>query len=291
MISKPMLAVNSDLDKIKYPVLATEKLDGIRALVINGKAVSRNFKPIPNHYIRGLLEQYFEEVGGAVDGELLVKGNFNEVSSAIMSRDGRPDFTYCVFDYVKEDVKTPYWKRVEDMNLLPKYPHIKLLIPTMIESADHLLVYEEQCLGQGYEGVMIRSQHSPYKEGRSSVKEGYLLKIKRFSDAEAEVIGFEELLHNNNELKQDVFGHADRTSHKDNMIPGNTLGALKVRDIVSGVEFSVGTGLDQITRKAIWDNQHEYLNKIISYKHQAAGQKDLPRFPVFRGFRHLNDMS
>jgi len=53
MITKPMLAGKcTNKNNIKYPVLATPKLDGIGCLVIDGNAVSRTFKPIPNKYIR-----------------------------------------------------------------------------------------------------------------------------------------------------------------------------------------------------------------------------------------------
>ena len=58
MITKPMLAGKvKDLDKIDYPVYATPKLDGIRAVMIDGKLVSRNFKAIPNNFTRTKFEK------------------------------------------------------------------------------------------------------------------------------------------------------------------------------------------------------------------------------------------
>ncbi len=42
---KPMLSHTiEDTSKIKFPVLVSQKLDGIRCLIINGVAVSRNSK-------------------------------------------------------------------------------------------------------------------------------------------------------------------------------------------------------------------------------------------------------
>ena len=37
-----------DVDSLKYPVMASAKLDGIRALVSDGIVLSRSGKPIPN---------------------------------------------------------------------------------------------------------------------------------------------------------------------------------------------------------------------------------------------------
>ena len=92
MITKPMLAGKcTDLDKLQYPVLATPKLDGIRCLIIQGEdgrphAVSRKFKPIPNHHIRKWLEGNCP-VG--FDGELMLRGGtFQETASAVMRHNG-----------------------------------------------------------------------------------------------------------------------------------------------------------------------------------------------------------
>lgn len=53
---KPILAGEvTDPEKIKFPVYASPKYDGIRALVVDGLLVSRTLKPIPNHYIRSML--------------------------------------------------------------------------------------------------------------------------------------------------------------------------------------------------------------------------------------------
>ncbi|KKK86939.1 hypothetical protein LCGC14_2758210, partial [marine sediment metagenome] len=58
-ITKPMLAATlKDVNQLDYSkgYLATQKLDGIRALMIDGKLVSRTFKSIRNNHIRTMLE-------------------------------------------------------------------------------------------------------------------------------------------------------------------------------------------------------------------------------------------
>ena len=62
MITKPLLAATlkevNDLDFANNNYyLCTPKLDGIRALMINGKLVSRTFKSIRNTFIREALEK------------------------------------------------------------------------------------------------------------------------------------------------------------------------------------------------------------------------------------------
>jgi DNA ligase-1 len=137
---------------------------------------------------------------------------------------------------------------------------------------------------------MIRQPGSKYKCGRSTLKEQILLKLKRFYDAEAKVIGFEEKMKNDNKLERDEFGLAKRSSKKDGMIPADTLGALIVEDLKTGVKFGLGSGFDDELKKEIWSHQRKYKNKIVKYKYQSVGVKDAPRFPVFLGFRSKLDL-
>jgi DNA ligase-1 len=69
------------------------------------------------------------------------------------------------------------------------------------------------------------------------------------------------------------------------MVPTNTLGSLRVRDIKTNKEFNIGTGFDDATRQWVWDYKEKLINEIVKYKHQPSGSDELPRFPVFLGFR------
>jgi DNA ligase 1 len=288
-ITKPMLACTLEgMDSIVFPVLATQKLDGIRCLIQNGQAVSRNFKPIQNSYIR---EQLSKGLPDGLDGELILEGKeFNEVSSAVMREDGTPDFRYYVFDYVSGDLDDTYTNRMAALDKLPLPSFCVKLLPKVILNLPTLLAYENKCVGEGYEGVMIRTPDSPYKCGRSTSREGYLQKIKRFTDSEAVIVDFEERLHNENEATTDLLGHTKRSSHQENMVKTGTLGALRVKDIKTQIEFKIGTGYDDALRQEIWDNKDKYSKLLVKYKSQAAGAKDAPRFPVFIGFRSADDL-
>jgi DNA ligase-1 len=295
MITKPMLAASmtGDFKDLTYPLIASVKVDGIRCLIKDGVALSRSFKPIPNLYIQEKLSV----LPSGLDGELIIladtgEASFNDSQSGIMTVEGTPNFCYVLFDYVEDSLIKPYRERFTSLiNLnLPSYCSIVQSI--VVDSAEELLSFEEVMVSHGKEGIMTRSANGPYKCGRATFKSQDLVKIKRFIDSEAIILGFEEQLHNNNEATIDNLGHTKRSSHKDNMIRANTLGTLLVRDIISGIEFGIGTGkgLTAELKKAIWENKEAYLGRIITYRSQKCGAKDKPRIPSFHGFRDDKDM-
>ena len=293
MIIRPMLAGKcpEDLNLLKYPVLVTPKIDGIRCLKVGGKALTRSFKPIRNIFVRKYIETNFPN---GVDGELVLKGGtFQETTSAIMSEQGKPDFEYCVFDYVYDSsaIKKSYRVRIQELKKLPIIFRKINILPKRILTSSALLAYEKLCISRGFEGIMIRDPKGLYKCGRSTTKEGWLLKLKRFETSEAEIIGFEERMHNANEIKTNAFGNIKRSSVREHLIPLGYLGALIVKDCQTSLTFKVGTGFDANLQKQIWDNKDKYFGEIVTYKYQACGVKELPRFPVFVGFRDITDIS
>ena len=94
-ITKPMLADKCErLNALSFPLLATPKLDGIRCLKLNGRALTRSFKPVSNRFIREWIEANLPD---GLDGELIVKGTtFNETAGHVGRESGEPDFTFAV---------------------------------------------------------------------------------------------------------------------------------------------------------------------------------------------------
>lgn len=299
MIKRPILAEKiepSELENLKYPVLVSPKLDGIRCLIVDGKALSRSFKPIPNLFIQSLLSK--QELNG-LDGELVLEGKtFNETQSIVMSESSEPvDFVYYCFDYVgKNGLNHPFELRLKDLEEVVQGSNNKWMVAVpqlLAHSSEAIITTETTFLSQGYEGLMIRGCNSPYKNGRSTKKEGYLLKLKKFEDAEAVVVGFVEATTNTNELEKNELGLSKRSHKKAGKVRAGYLGAFLVKDLKTGTEFEIGTGdgLTKDIRAHIWNNQDKYLNKLIKYKHQPSGSKDKPRFPVWLGFRDERDLS
>jgi DNA ligase 1 len=67
-MDRPMLAAAyRDGVYLSFPLLATPKIDGVRAIMVNGRLVSRSFKLIPNANLRMELESLLLE---GADGEI-----------------------------------------------------------------------------------------------------------------------------------------------------------------------------------------------------------------------------
>ena len=147
-IFKPMLATDADLTKLRFPLLASPKLDGVRAVVRGGVVYSRSNKPIPNKYVQELFSGYEH-----FDGELIVglphsKTVYRDTVSHVMSNDKRDfDVKFYVFDHV-QDLGIPYLQRIKQLyasNDGRVKPHNKL----HIHGFEALVDYEEQCLEVG----------------------------------------------------------------------------------------------------------------------------------------------
>lgn len=289
---KPMLATDADLNNLRFPLLASAKLDGIRAVVRDGIVYSRSNKPIPNKYVQDKFKNL-----NTLDGELIVglptaKDCYTQTTSHVMSHD-KVDFpvTFYVFDCIW-DLQAEYSKRQQLIldTVGNTYACVNVLEQTLINSLEALLDYEERCLTDGYEGLILRDPYAPYKMGRSTAREGYLLKLKRFVDAEAVVIGFEERMHNGNEATISELGRTKRSSHKANKSGRGDLGALVCRT-AEGIEFNIGTGFTDSERQRIWDSPDHFLGKYVKFKYFPVGVKEAPRHPVFLGWRDVRDMS
>ena len=288
-IQKPLLAGKFDSEKAKFPYAATPKIDGIRFLMVEGTALTRSFKPIRNEYLQKSLST---NLPNGIDGELTSGSTFQECSS-IMRIKGEPDFKVWIFDFVnpKTDMKT-YKERMDELREFERFNinSYEILYPTTVlnqEQIDQLMIKN---LNAGYEGLMLRDPNGIYKFGRSSVKENILLKVKEFMDDEAEIISFREKMINTNEGLKDNFGRTKRSSCQDGLKPSGTLGGFILRNS-EGLEFSCGSGLNDALRDEIWKNKSKYLGKLVKYKFMSKGIKDLPRHPVFIGFRDETDLS
>jgi len=294
---KPMLAATLGKNELpKFPVFASPKLDGIRCLILDGVAVSRSLKPIRNKTVQAWVAKHANLLDG-LDGELICGPHdsdvFNRTTREVMSTEGGNTWTFWVFDHIS---MLPYCFRYQHaQSLLSQCPELRLkmsLVPMMVRDDEHALrEYEQECLDEGYEGIMVRDIDGGYKYGRSTVKEGGLLKVKRFADAEAVVVGWEERLINNNEKVVNALGHSERSTHKAHLTPAGDLGSLKVVDVATQQEFHIGSGFTAAQRKDLWSNKEQLIGKLVCYKHFEQGVKDLPRFPIFKGFRHQEDVS
>lgn len=289
---KPYKLQEHELSTLVFPLLATPKIDGIRCTKIDGRALTASHKPIPNLYIRELIER--SAIPNGFDGEIVCPGTFQETTSSVMTVGGTPAFCWRVFDFIYSSLQVPYTVRVMELDQwfkVHKCGYAEPVLPEMIHSTNDLLDAEEACLESGYEGIILRKPFSPYKNGRSTLREQYLMAIKRFVDSEALLIGMTELMHNANEAQINELGLTKRSSHQANQIPAGKMGTLRVRDLRTNVEFEIGTGFDNLQRVTLWAHRDTYIGRIIKYKSFPFGVKEAPRSPVFLGFRDPKDMT
>ena len=290
---KPMLASPADLDAVRYPIFASPKLDGIRAAVVGGKLLSRKLKEIPSRHIFRMFSGPEYE---GLDGELIVgpatsKTVYRDTVSGVMASDKIPNFAYHVFDMWTES-HLPFQSRLrklEEHTLAAMHQNIVYVPHVMINNRDELDIYEGAQVALGYEGIMLSDPRAAYKFGRATTKGGELLKVKRFEDSEAEVIGFEEEMFNGNEAETNELGRTKRSTAKAGLTGKGTMGALIVRDVKTGVEFNIGTGFTAADRVTWWDWAERQTpttpKPIIKYKFFPVGVKDKPRHPVYLGLR------
>lgn len=286
---RPLLAAPTDGRGLRFPLLASPKLDGVRCLVIDGDAMSRRLKPIPNAYVRQVLSS---APFNGLDGELVVgpacaPDAYRRTVSAVMSREGCPAFRFVVFD--SHRLPGGFRQRLAQLPTLG-LPHGQVLQHVEVVSPAALARLEARYLKQGYEGVMLRSPDGPYKQGRSTLREGYLLKLKRFADAEARVIGWAEQRHNANPAKRDPQGYTKRSAHQANKHRTGLLGALLVEDLATGTKFEVGAGFSALERRRLWARRSTLVGRLAKYRHQPHGAHERPRFPVFIGWRDERDI-
>jgi DNA ligase-1 len=295
---KPMLAKDGDPNKLSYPVVAQPKLDGIRISIVNGVPLTRTLKQVPNLEIRRALSD--PRLNG-LDGELVVgppeaQDAYRRTSSFVMAgaKTNEP-WAFHVFDnFLGLGGWHERWAVAGHQMEHALHTDLPIFsVPyRVIDSAEELLAYEADLLAVGHEGVIVRVPDAPYKFGRSG-KTGPLLKVKRFVDFEATVIGVYEEQHNGNEGVRNALGRTERSTAKAGKTGKGTLGGLVLTALNGpwqGAEFRCGTGFDAAMRADFWAMAHRppTLNgEVVKIKAFDVGSKDAPRHPVFLGFRDM----
>lgn len=319
-IEQPMLAQDYDaaIHNRLLPLLATPKVDGIRAYIRDGIVWARSNKPIPNRRIQSVLPGILPE---GTDFELLVgsyadEEHFQKTTSVVMSHDNPIDDLHVyIFDYVDQHVDTiwSYETRIETIrtlfflhahnadNFLQAGVRLYILLPVILRTPENVQTYLDRCVRKGYEGIILRKHNGTYVFGRPPASSALLLRIKPLADAEAIIVGFKELEHNDNEQRTSPTGKTVRSSKLSGKRGGATLGGFIVQALSeqtrqgTGLEFSIGggPGLTQVRRQTIWDNREAYLGSIIRYQYLKVGTKPggKPRMPKFVAFRDTIDLS
>ena len=275
------------IDKYKFRkgelIFASRKLNGSRGTYFKGDIISRQAQKFEglDHIIKDI-----EKIIGtdyAVDGELIRRNidgltdgqNFRETIS-ILNSDGNDKslIKFVIFDIVpidefERDACTENYsvrkKRLLNLkNKIQKNGTQNIEVVQMVyEGTDVNDVYDwlDYAVKHEWEGLVVNRQ-VPYRRTRHNG----CLKVKRFYTVDLRITAIEE---------------------GQNRLAG-TMGALVVD--YKDNELRVGSGFDDATRAAVWENPDNYIGKIVEvkFKEKSCDKKtglESLQFPTFVRFR------
>jgi len=311
---KTMLACDYIESKVLFPVGMQAKIDGVRGLTPEGVLTARSMKKHKNKYTTAF---YSKPEYAYFDGELAAERETHPdlcriTSSAVGTIKGEPFTQWHIFDRLDPNVvKAPYQDRHAMLVQYLDYEHRQgrcmnaVAVPMItIHNLEDMRLQHAKFMELGYEGSILRNLHGRHKEGRSTVLEGLLLRIKDFIEFEFRITDINEGEINENEAQVNELGRTFRSSHQENKIPNGMVGSFEgivledVQDpstgktvLFKGQEVTVGPGkMDHKMRKQVWENNAAYLNQIGKGKFFPKGIKDKPRFPTFVSLRSAEDL-
>lgn len=301
---KPMLAPNEtpDFKTLRLPMLASTKLDGIRATMQGGILLSRSLKPIPNKFVQERFQSL--NIPEGMDGELICGNSadnpYKRTHSIVMSDDKPLDFyggtiSWNLFDKYDEvaGFQNRYYTTKSAVDEIDS-DYVKLVEHDTLVSIEELEHYEREVLALGYEGVMLRSLAGPYKQGRATLNQGWLLKVKRYQQAEALIMDTYAEMENTNEEFKNELGRTARSSAKAGKVAKDQLGGFHVigqGEFYNGIDFDVpNSSITHEERKELWTHRDDLKGKMLTYKFFPCGSDVRPRHPVFKGFRDGRDL-
>lgn len=280
---KPMLAISYDATKIQFPCIAQPKYDGVRCLTFEGKGgeihlLSRKGKEYNIPHIKKWASEHKNLL--PLDGELYnhKELTFQEIVSAVKKESEiTSQLSYVVYDIPVENVKFaslipfPYCdendnlmdcvlqcsghNRLSMLNEIAKRDDkgpIKISEYRICNSFDDIKHYHDECVEDGYEGIIIRNGYGIYEFG---FKSSNLIKYKEFVDDEFDII--------------DVVEATGRDA-------GTAVFVCLTKD---GKKFNVKPKGDKKLRSEYFSNREKYINKKLTVKYQGLSDDGIPRFP------------
>lgn len=299
---KPMRASDWNEKKVRFPAIAQPKIDGVRALNMEGRLTGRSLKEHGNRHVTDFFSSSYCL---GFDGEMAAEHECHPAlcrltTSALSTHEGTPYVLWWLFDYVCEATEgLPYSERLS--RLVERVQQVRREAPAIgerlrimpshvVHTLDELNEYDATCLDQGFEGTCIRDPFGMHKEGYSTVRESGLLRIKRFIEEDARVVRLVEGQTNNNPATINALGRTERSSHQENMVPNGMVGALECIDIKTGKEITVSAGsMPHEDRVKYLLEPGLIVGQTIKYKCFPKGVKDKPRFPTFQSLRAESD--
>ncbi|MCG9757128.1 DNA ligase [Shewanella insulae] len=247
------LAGRREADRPISEYLVSEKFDGVRGRWTGNSMMTRSGHPIrvPPWFTKGFPKD-------PLDGELWIgREQFEAISALVRNKNADPErwraVSFLVFDYPAID--SPFGERYS--LAVKRYAHLSPFLHVIpqrrIQDSQALNVELDKMVAQGAEGLMLHHQDARYRAGRN----GDLVKLKRYQDAEAKVIAH---------------------------LPGKgkylgMMGSLEV-ETSGGIRFKLGTGFSDEQRR-----HPPAIGSTVTYKYYGLTQNGVPRFASFMRIR------
>jgi len=275
---KPMLAYPVSKKPIDYskPVFIQPKLDGVRCLIQHDAghivAYSRTGKEWKNidHILEKLKPFFIKHPSVVLDGELYnhdFKDNFESIISMVRKTKptdidrliSRENVQFHCYDIVDKRRKFSTRDKWITNNLQESYC-VHLVATSKLTSESAVKFTHQTNLANGYEGSIVRLD-TPYQCKRSHS----LVKFKDFSDAEANIVGYDE-------------GKGKRTG---------TLGKFLMQDD-DGNQFGCppGKGYNYKDLAKMLENVHEYMGQRATFTYFERTKAGSYRHPLFKCIRN-----
>ena len=272
------------------------KLDGVRVLaVVSGDACtlySRNGKEFENfpQIAEAILDnrkafQYGRGTGGhfVLDGEIVGESFQKLMKQAHRKSDAKTDnMVYHIFDILPLDAlkeghcNLQQYKRIEwidsaktqlmDTDCLRVMNGLDVDLDTA-EGHDIMNRYAQDCVAEGFEGIMIKSLDAPYECKRSDS----WMKWKPTISVDLNIVGFEEGTGRNAGRLGAIICEGDDNDRR--------------------IYVNVGTGFSDALRNEYWTNRDHLLGHLVEVQADAVTQNQdgtyslrFPRFLRFRDF-------
>jgi DNA ligase-1 len=257
-----LVSPNKEIGRIQFPCFAQTKMDGMRGVIVkrDGRVVvfSRNGNTMTK------LDKHFEAVLSSIDnvvldGELTVvdsegklldrktgNGILNKTVVETVSDEevARVRFTAWdlidVCDFDKGVDRRTGVERLSRLRAIPANPLFEVVQTFEIANLEEAQELFKEQLAKGEEGIILKNNDHPWEDKRSK----QCVKMKEVIEMDLKITGF-----------------AEGTGKASGMT-----GAIQVENKDGSIKTSVGTGLDDATRKDIWARQEELIGTIITVK-------------------------
>ena len=257
-----LVSPNKEIGRIQFPCFAQTKMDGMRGVIVkrDGRVVvfSRNGNTMTK------LDKHFEAMLSSVDN-IVIDGELTVVDSdgkLLDRKTGNGILNKTVVETVSDEevtrVRFTAWdlidvcdfdkgvdrrtgvERLARLRAIPANPLFEVVQTFEIANLEEAQELFKEQLAKGEEGIILKNNDHPWEDKRSK----QCVKMKEVIEMDLKITGF-----------------AEGTGKASGMT-----GAIQVENKDGSIKTSVGTGLDDATRKDIWTRQEELIGTIITVK-------------------------